>query len=258
MNLTKKFQKKSSDLFHTYLSSLLPDASLKVECPFCRWKGKSFLPNGLEVRRNSRCPKCDSLERHRLYYLYLQNVIPAKSKLKVLHFAPEKILTKLFKSFSNIEYLSADLDPTKAMVKEDITNISFADASFDILFCAHVLEHIPDDLKAMRELHRILKPDGFAVLQVPVKDEFNGRMIDKTYEDFSITLPQEREKAFGQHDHVRVYGRDFKDRLEQAGFHVRIDKFAETLGAEKLKRFALIPDHPSITETEGWIYYCTK
>jgi len=259
MNLSQRASKKLSDLYHTHLSPVLAGSKgRKVECPFCGWQGPEFLPNGLPERRNSRCPKCDSLERHRLYYLYLQQVIPANKPVKVLHFAPEKILTRLFRSYTNIDYLSADLNPAKAMVKQDITGTTFDDNSFDIIFCAHVLEHIPDDIKAMRELRRILKPDGFAILQVPIKDHFNGRDITTTYEDFSITDPKERERAFGQFDHVRVYGRDFKDRLEKAGFTVRPDKFLETLGPEKVKRYAVLPQDETATETEGWIYFCTK
>jgi SAM-dependent methyltransferase len=256
MNFSQKLSKKVSDVYHQYYPFLLPASSRKVECPFCGWQGPSFLPNGIDVRQNARCPKCDSLERHRLYYLYLKNVIPADRRVKVLHFAPEKILTRLFQSFRNVDYLSADLDPTKAMVKQDITAITYPEASFDIIFCSHVLEHIPDDLLALRELRRVLKPNGFAILQVPVKDIFNGRVIDKTYEDFTITDPRERENAFGQHDHVRVYGRDFKDRIEKAGFNVRIDKFAESLDPALIKRYALLPQGTSATDTEGWIYYC--
>jgi ubiquinone/menaquinone biosynthesis C-methylase UbiE len=144
------------------------------------------------------------------------------------------------------------------MVKEDITKISFPDNSFDIIFCSHVLEHIPDDRLAMRELYRILKPEGFAILQVPIKDVFNGRVIDKTYEDFSITTPEGREKAFGQNDHVRVYGRDFKDRIASVGFVVREEKFINSLPAELVERYALLPSIKNAMETEGWIYHCSK
>ncbi|CAN0484437.1 unnamed protein product, partial [Phaeothamnion confervicola] len=137
-----------------------------VECPCCGWKGKSFLPNGVEVRVNSRCPKCDSLERHRMYYLYLKENLPTDRTLKMLHFAPERIMTALFKSIKNIDYLSADLNPVKAMMMQDITNITLPDNSFDFILCSHVLEHVPDDHKGMTEVHRVLKPSGFAILQV--------------------------------------------------------------------------------------------
>lgn len=256
MKLHQKVSKKINDLYHTYSPILLPKSRLKVECPSCGWKGPSFLPNA--GRANARCPKCDSKERHRLYYLYLKENIPTDQKIKVLHFAPEKILTSLFRSYKNIDYVSADLDPRKAMTQQDITNTSFENDTFDLIFCAHVLEHIPDDMKAMRELLRILKPGGLAILQVPIKDFFNGMAIDKTYEDPGITDPKERERVFGQHDHVRIYGRDFKDRLENAGFKVSVDNFGDRLGTELLNKFALLPDDPTSTDTEKWIYRCTK
>jgi SAM-dependent methyltransferase len=259
MTFKEKVAKKLSDTYHTYVPALLNSASeLKVECPCCGWKGPEFLPNGVEVRRNARCPKCDSLERHRMYYLYLRKKIVSDKKLSVLHFAPERILTRLFRSYENIDYVSADIDPKKAMRKEDITGTSFADSSFDIIFCSHVLEHIEDDHKAMRELMRILKPDGFAILLVPIKEKFNGKVIVKTYEDFTIRDPEQREKVFGQKDHVRIYGRDYKDRLEKAGFRVTIDKFIESLPADLVERYALLPQHASASETDGWIYYCTR
>ena len=259
MNLQQKVRKKINDLYHTYIPTAFSSGeNVGVECPCCGWRGKAFLPNGVEVRPNARCPKCDSLERHRLYYLYLKKQIPEGKALKILHFAPERILTRLFRSYPNVEYLSADIDPQKAMSREDITATSFADNSFDIIFCSHVLEHIEEDHKAMTELRRILKADGFAVLIVPIKDTFNGRVIERTFEDFTIKSPAEREKVFGQADHVRIYGRDYKDRLEKAGFHVRIDKFTEMLPAEQIKRYALLPQHSSASETDGWIYYCTK
>ncbi len=256
MNFYNRLTKKANDIFHTYKPLLLSKSQWQVECPACGWKGPEFLPNSL--RPNARCPKCDSKERHRLYFLYLKEHIPANRSIRVLHFAPEKIITRLFKSFNNVEYLSADLDPNKAMTQEDITNTSFESNSFDIIFCAHVLEHIPDDIKAMRELFRVLKPGGFAILQVPIKDIYNGRVINKTYEDFSITDPKKREHVFGQHDHVRIYGRDFKDRLENAGFKVNIEKYADKIGQDKLRRFVLLPNDPTANETEGWIFKSTK
>jgi len=227
-----------------------------VKCPFCGWQGKEFFPFGVQLRRNAECPRCGSLERHRLYYLYLKKVIPKNKKLKILHFAPEKILTSLFKSYNKAEYLSVDIDPKKAMAQGDITNLSFKNNSFDVIFCSHVLEHVEDDHKAIKELYRVLKPNGFAILQVPILDELNGRKIDKTYDNFGITDPKEREKIFGQKDHVRIYGRDYINRLKSAGFKVRIDKFVNSLRAEDVRKFSLIPHE--CTETEGWIFYCTK
>lgn len=259
MKFFGKILRRIKKVFYSYIYPLLlSKGNKKVECPFCGWKGMFFLSLSVERRKNALCPRCGSLERHRLYYLYLKKLIPATKRVKVLHFAPEKILTNLFKSYKNIEYLSVDIDPKNAMKKENITNLSFANNSFDIIFCSHVLEHIEDDLKAMRELYRVLSEEGFAILQVPIKDEFNGKKIDKTYEDFSITSPEERERVFGQKDHVRVYGRDYRDRLENSGFNVLIDKFASSLGDKDIKKYGLIPDSKTPTETEGWIYLCTK
>lgn len=217
-----------------------------------------FLPNGIEIRKNARCPHCNSLERHRLYFLYLKKTIETGKRITVLHFAPEKILTGLFRSYKNIDYLSVDIDPTKAMQKEDIVKTSFSDNTFDLIFCSHVLEHIPDDHKAMTELRRILKPDGTAILLVPIKDEYKGRIISKTFEDFSIVDPKEREKIFGQHDHVRIYGRDYKERLEKAGFKVEIDRFIDSLPPEIVNRYALVPQDVTCNETDGWVYCCKK
>jgi SAM-dependent methyltransferase len=257
MKIHEKVRKKLSDLYHANIVPRI-NSSRAVECPFCRWTGPEFLTAGVERRKNSRCPKCDSMERHRLYYLYLKKVIPRDRKIKVLHFAPEKIIMGIFKSYPNIEYLSADLDPNKAMVKEDITQISFVDKSFDIIFCSHVLEHIPDDIQAMRELHRVLTPTGFAIIQVPIKDSFNGIDIITTYEDPNIIDPADRRKEFGQHDHVRVYGRDYKERLIQAGFTVQVIPFIESLPPAEVKRYALLTNSPTASETDGWVYHCTR
>jgi predicted SAM-dependent methyltransferase len=258
MTFLEKLEKKTNDLRHELLPYLMPASSLKVECPFCGWKGPSFLPNGVVLRKNARCPRCNSLERHRLYYLYLKGVIPTGRPIKVLHFAPEKILINLFRAYDNIEYISADLEPGKAMVTADITKTPFDDNSFDLIFCSHVLEHVPDDHMAMNELYRILNPSGFAILQVPIRTHADGVSVTSTYEDFTITDPSEREKAFGQRDHVRIYGPDFLDRLQAAKFNVSLIKFVDELGEAKRKKYCLVPDHPSASETEGWIYHCTK
>ncbi len=258
IKIISKCYNKIKKLFLIYIQPLFLKGKKNVECPFCRWRGIEFLPFGVKGRKNALCPKCGSLERHRLYYLYLKKTIPKDKNSKVLHFAPEKIITNLFKEYKNIEYVSADIEPGRAMVKEDITKISFPDNSFDIIFCSHVLEHIEDDIKAMKELYRVLKPEGFAILQVPIKDQFNGKIIEKTYEDKTITDPKERQKYFGQEDHLRIYGRDYKNRLASAGFKVKIDKFAFLLGETAINKYALLPKVKESSETDGWIYFCTK
>jgi SAM-dependent methyltransferase len=233
-----------------------------VKCPCCGWQGANFLredpishfsPFLLKLgihnncgrnRRSARYPNCNAKERHRLYYLYLLNIIPKNKRLRVLHFAPEEILTNLFVSYEKIEYLSVDVDPKKAMRKEDITNLSFNKNSFDIIFCSHVLEHVEDDIEAMRELYRVLKPKGFAILQVPIQNKKK-----ETYEDPSVKLPREREKIFGQVDHVRIYGRDYVNRLKKAGFQANVKSPTDSFSNREIKRFGL---------KKEFIYQCTK
>lgn len=204
------------------LRSIFADGlgSGKLECPICGWTGKEFLVYGPFQRKNVECPQCLSHERHRLMYLYLKKYLPGHAKISLLHFAPEKSIADFLKTYKNIDYLSADLDTARAMVKQDITNISLEDNSFDYIICSHVLEHVIDDRKGMQELFRVLKPGGSALIEVPV-----DKSRQSTYEDFSITAPEERLKAFNQDDHVRIYGLDYKNRLQAAGFKVKIVAF---------------------------------
>ncbi len=140
----------------------------------------------------------------------------------MLHIAPEQPYLKKFKAMKNLDYTTADLESPIADIKMDIREMPFEDNSFDVLFCNHVLEHIDNDKKAMQEILRVLKPNAWAILQVPL-----DRTLKSTYEDFSITDPKEREKKFGQYDHLRVYGKDYKDKLEDAGFEVIEDDYDE-------------------------------
>jgi SAM-dependent methyltransferase len=208
------------------------------ECPCCGKTFSRFWPSGEtadSIRPNTLCPNCSSLERHRLLWLYLQeNPDLLRDGLGVLHIAPEPIIADLLQSRAKIEYLSADLESPDAMVQMDVTDIQYPDASFDVIVCYHVLEHVPDDARAMREMKRVLKPGGWAILQSPLKPE-----LKKTYEDFSITDPDERERAFGQRDHVRLYGRDYETRLREAGWQVQRDNFAARLSEEKRARYSV-------------------
>lgn len=217
-----------------------------VECPCCGWQGEEFLPAGVIPRPNALCPGCGLVERHRLLWLYLQKrTVFLTAKLKVLHFAPEAFLEKEFNAMSNLDYISGDIKPSKAMRKVDITDILFKDRTFDVILCYHVLEHVQNDRKALRELYRILKPNGWAILQSPVNQK-----LEKTYEDPTITSPEDRLKHFNQKDHVRIYGRDFKKRIEEVGFWVKLDDFVQELGEETVERYRL-----NINEK---IFYCTK
>ncbi len=197
---------------------------------------KSFLPYGYgKQRNNALSPSTLSLERHRLLWLYLNNETDFfTANHKVLHFAPEQAFYKRFRNMKNLDYVTTDLNSPLADVKADICNLPFEKNEFDIIFCNHVLEHIPDDTKAMQELYRILKPSGFGVFQIP--QDLNR---EKTFEDNSITDKKERAKIFGQYDHVRIYGRDYFDKLRSIGFKVDEVDYTNTLSQEDITRYCL-------------------
>ncbi|MBT8264372.1 MAG: class I SAM-dependent methyltransferase, partial [Muriicola sp.] len=176
---------------------------------------RRFLPYGYEKpRENVLSPSTLSLERHRLLWLYLKNETKFFSKpYTVLHFAPEQAFYKRFRKLINLNYTTTDLNSPLADVKADICNLPFKDNSFDVILCNHVLEHIPDDRKAMSELFRILKPGGWGIFQIP-----QDLTRANTFEDNSITDKKERARVFGQYDHVRIYGRDYFDKLRSVGF----------------------------------------
>lgn len=197
---------------------------------------KSFLPYGYGKQRNNvLSPSTLSLERHRLLWLYLKNETDFFSvEKKVLHFAPEQAFYKRFRKMSNLDYLTTDLNSPLADVKADICNLPFKDNEFDIILCNHVLEHIPDDTKAMEELYRILKPGGFGVFQIP--QDLNR---ETTFEDDSITDKKERAKIFGQYDHVRIYGRDYFDKLRSVGFKVEEVDYTARLSEDDIIKYCL-------------------
>lgn len=216
-------------------------------CLICDRSSENFKPYGLAKRENAMCPICGSLERDRLSWLYIKehtDFLSSKLK-KMLHVAPEKILAKKFSDHLDEGYISADLYDQTAMIKMDLMDIKFDDESFDYVYCSHVLEHIEDDKKAMREIHRVLKDSGWAILNVPI---INGKT---TYEDFSITSPQGRLEAFGQSDHVRSYGLDYKDRLMESGFCVKVIYPQDLLSADDMQKM-------SISSYAGEIFFCTK
>ena len=197
---------------------------------------KTFLPYGYGNQRNNvLSPSTLSLERHRLLWLYLKNETNFFSdKLKVLHFAPEQAFYKRFRKMSNLDYVTTDLNSPLADVIADICNLPFKDNEFDVILCNHVLEHIPDDSKAMQELYRVLKIGGMGIFQIP--QDLNR---DITFEDYSITDKKERAKIFGQYDHVRVYGRDYFYKLRGIGFKVEEVDYTNTLSNEKITEYCL-------------------
>ncbi|WP_166965922.1 class I SAM-dependent methyltransferase [Yeosuana marina] len=197
---------------------------------------RTFLPYGYgKQRNNALSPSTLSLERHRLLWLYLKNETDFfTSNHKVLHFAPEQAFYKRFRNMKNLDYVTTDLNSPLADVKADICNLPFKENEFDIIFCNHVLEHIPDDTKAMQELYRVLKPGGFGVFQIP--QDLNR---EKTFEDNSITDKKERAKIFGQYDHVRIYGRDYFDKLRSVGFKVDEVDYTNTLSQKDITTYCL-------------------
>lgn len=209
---------------------------------------RKLLPYGYEGRQreNALAPASLSLERHRLLWLYLKKETEFfTAPQKVLHVAPEQCFYGRFRAMPNLDYLTADLDSPIADVKMDIHNIQYPENTFDVVFCNHVLEHVQDDLQCMRELCRVLKPEGLAIMQVPFE---KGRKV--TDEDPSITNPEERIRRFGQYDHVRVYGLDYAERLNQAGFKVTAVNYTQSLSKEEFQRYALMPNEV--------LYVCSK
>lgn len=201
--------------------------------------GKSFskfLPYGYEDQReNVLSPSTLSLERHRLLWLYLKNETDFFTHShKMLHFAPEQAFYKRFRKLENLDYTTTDLNSPLADVKADICALPFDDNTYDIIFCNHVLEHIPDDKKAMQELYRVLKPNGMAILQIP-----QDLSREKTFEDNSITDRKKRAEIFGQYDHVRIYGRDYFEKLRTVGFAVEEVDYTAKLSASEINRYRL-------------------
>lgn len=210
----------------------------RYKCLFCNSHLRTFLPHGLDFpvlkekkvvgggyRQNALCPICRSLDGERLLYLYLLHKTDIfENPNKLLHIAPEAGLENILRVNKMIDYLTADIISNSVMERMDIRNIHHPDSSFDEIICNHVLEHITEDEKAMSELYRILKPGGWAILQVPL-----SQTLKNTYEDSSITTKAGRERAFGQEDHVRIYAEDYQDRLEKVGFKVNNFKWQTEL-----------------------------
>lgn len=218
----------------------------KCHCTVCGANLRTFLPGGVKKRPHARCPFCESLERHRLIALFLQRETDlfSRNNFHLLHVAPEPFLTSFIRRNNRgLRITSLDLSHGRTTLRGDLTRLPLRDESFDALIASHVLEHIPDDRGAMRELLRVLKPGGWSILQVPIRGE-------KTYEDFSITDPAEREKHFGQCDHVRYYGADYKDRLTETGFIATDECYARRYDEARIHRYGLMADER--------VYFCRK
>jgi SAM-dependent methyltransferase len=215
-------------------------------CPVCGKSSRKFAKAGIVARKDARCIHCRSLERQRLVWLYFNrktNLLGGGIQ-SMLHVAPEPAFETLLRGSLGSAYLTADLHNPRAMVKMDVTDIGYPDRYFDAIYCSHVLEHVPDDRKAMGEFYRVLKPGGWAILLVPVE-------ADQTFEDLSIIDPKERLRLFGNPGHVRRYGPDFADRLREVGFKVTVTAPAGFLTPAEIEEMG-------ITSAAGEIYYCEK
>lgn len=203
-------------------------------CPMCGTRVRKFLPNAAG-RPNVRCPHCNASDRQRFLWLYFSRCSDLfdGTPRKLLHFAPEGALGTQLQKDPRLQYLSVDITPGRAMMVADITGLQFADAEFDRIICSHVLEHIPDDFKAMCEMLRVLRPGGVAYLMFPL-------VGDTTFEDFSVTDHADRKRLFGRHDHVRVYGMDVLARLRGCGWNPQVEYAREMLEPVEIRRYGIL------------------
>lgn len=222
-----------------------------VECPCCESSFERFLPH--RGRAYAKCPRCGALERHRALWLFLERETDLLHRGgSMLHVAPEYALLRRLRRVEGLRYLSGDLDSALADLELDLLDLPFAAESFDWLICNHVLEHVADDRRALAEIHRVLKPGGRAILMCPV-----DRRRATTLEDPSVTSPRERHRVFGQADHMRLYGRDYADRLAGAGFSVRAERYGESCEKREISRFGLRRE-PDEAFGEEEVFVCVK
>jgi len=205
----------------------------RVVCPCCEGRWERFVPDW--NRPDAICPGCGAHERQRALWLYLDRRLDVRTRhARLLHVSPEYSLERRLRSLPRIDYISADIDPGRAEVAADIGALPFRPESFDLILCSHVLEHVEDDVGAMRELARVLAPGGTVLVMVPV-DLSRGQ----TYEDPEVRTPQEREAAYWQADHVRLYGLDLEQRLAAGGLGVKRDRFVAGLSQATRVRHGL-------------------
>ena len=221
----------------------------KRVCPLCNNEIRVYLPFGHPLRRNALCPCCGSLERHRALWLYLKNytkILTSGKETKILHFAPELLLQKMFSVITSIDYYPVDKNPNFVGIRDvvDIQKIKYPDNMFDVIICIHVMEHILDEKAAIKQMCRVLKRDGVAYINVPVRTN----MAD-TFENPEYNTPELRLKHYGQDDHVRIYGNDFSKRLEKGGFIVEVIQPNKVFSDKEISKFGIHRDER--------IYKCT-
>lgn len=222
------------------------------QCNICGNSFDSFGPSGIKTglfyerhvigggwRQNSTCPCCRAIDRERWQYHVLKEMLGIGGiSGRVLHFAPEQDIRKMIRSNPNIDYYTVDIVPGRAMHVADITDLGqFADGAFDLVICNHVMEHIPDEAKAVAEIRRVLKDNGKWMFSFPICTD-----IAETYEDASITDPEGRLREYGQKDHVRLYGRDYRKRFEAYGLAITQYRPMDCFSKDDIERFGFIED----------------
>lgn len=223
----------------------------RVECSCCETTFSRFLPH--RGRPEAKCPRCGALERHRLLWFFLERETDLFERPgRMLHIAPEYALQRRLLRVEGLDYVSGDLDSALADHQVDVMDLPFEAASFDFLICNHVLEHVDDDRVALAEINRVLAPGGWAILMCPI-----DYRRATTLEDPTVTTPEERHRVFGQADHQRLYGRDYPERLAEAGFDVRAETYADAWDRRSINRFGLRRESDSVFGEED-IFLCAK
>ena len=228
----------------------IENKKLKCKCIICDGEFENYIPAGSTeelfqkhhivgggVRKNCLCPKCGKMDRERFLYYVIKN----KTKIselngRILHFAPEETIVNYIGENKNIDYYTCDIELGRAMHIVDITDIQFKDETFDYLICNHVMEHIPDEAKAVSEIKRVLKKKGKWIFSFPICLDMT------TQEDKNIKTPEERLKYYGQEDHVRLYGKDYLKRYEKYGLKIEVCTPKKYFNEEEIEKYGFIPD----------------
>ncbi len=245
ITLNKPIFRQAMEIFLTLRAMLF--LGNKLFCPCCGWQLRAFTHAGMSfrIRSSGYCPRCNSKARHRRNMLYFErNTTLFRDPLRLLHVSPKFCMSRKFIKMSNLDYVGVDIkNNLNINSKMDITATSFESSTFDCVICIHVLEHVENDNKAISEIYRVLKPGGWASISVPI------RLDQKTYEDPKIITPEDREREFGETNHVRYYGYDLFDRLNDCGFVVQLD-LGENIEQEDMQKFGLLDDEN--------IFFCRK
>jgi SAM-dependent methyltransferase len=221
-----------------------------VHCPCCGGSFARFIPH--RGRPYAKCPRCGSLERHRLLIGFLQQHTDLfVAEHSVLHVAPEYALQRRLRRLGNLAYRSADLDSPLAMDRVDLLEMPYGDESFDVVICNHVLEHVADDRRALREIGRVLSADGYAIVMSPI-----DAALASTLEDPQVRSPAERHRIFGQSDHLRRYGRDFARRVADEGFAVDTVSYIDEADRQQIAREGLRRERGAFAEDD--VFLCRK